>query len=151
MAEPKWLKDWQEFRGESSRSEVPLPEPLRRRLQYDLNPTTWQVFNRLFVVHLLWALIIVAVCPHPETETSSFLLGAVFMLGTVLTVGLSFSPEKQRIVFKKSWWLLPALVFASFGALYFLRDETFSILHILWIGGALLTTFGLRRIFAMRL
>ncbi|MGE4234163.1 MAG: hypothetical protein AB7F43_12615 [Bacteriovoracia bacterium] len=152
----EWTNDFLEF---NSASEIKPPqavtESIFQKVEKDLNPSSWVVFSKVALIHVVVGFITLLFCPQfgislvkgmglmslflKFGETACMVsCGAIFLGGSILAATFILRTEEIKIIRRNKFLQIPILGILSFGMFICLGATTISALALAWLVGNIL-------------
>jgi len=155
-------QEYQEFLTASSSSPPRhISESILSRVSRDLNPSSWNVFAKLAVIHVGMSLVTLSVCPQfgfrilgegmglmrlfmVFGEYGCIVACGFFFLGmSLLAATLILRPEEIKVIRKNKFSELAVLTFLSLGFFLMIDAEVVFGIAVAWFFGSLAGGFAL--------
>lgn len=153
-------KDFHEFINEESiQPPKGVSDNILNMVEADLNPSAWNVFAKLSLIHFFSALLTLSICPQFGFRVFGSGTGlmevfmnlgyygcmvacGIFFLGTSFLIAVvTLQPQQIKIIRKHSWVQIVSLISLSLGAFIMLDAQIVFGFALAWIIGTLIGAF----------
>jgi hypothetical protein len=141
-----WIAQWQKFRAQDQRDEMPLYGSLRLQVQADLYPLTLRILFKIFSLFLISATISYYAFLYLKLgwffslfgqNGSIFLRGFAFETVNLWLTGLFLTPEQMTAVSSRRIIILLSFIALSFVCYAVVTFRPWDVFSWLWLFGAI--------------